>query len=88
MEQAAFAIKVAEKVIGEGNVQQQHRVEMGAEDFAYMLNKRPGAYLFLERARMHSYTVQIMISMIMHRYIAHLSLLEWLKLCSRWFQEL
>ena len=47
MEQAAFAIKVAEKVIGEGNVQQQHRVEIGAEDFAHMLNKRPAAYLFL-----------------------------------------
>ncbi|MEM9438142.1 MAG: M20 aminoacylase family protein [Pseudomonadota bacterium] len=44
-EKAAFAAKVAGEVAAkvEGNTGR----EMGAEDFSYMLNARPGAYLFL-----------------------------------------
>ena len=44
---SAFAISVAEEVAGTGNVDKHRGVEMGAEDFSYMLNERPGAYLFL-----------------------------------------
>ena len=44
---AAFAAEVAKEVAGEGNVIPEAGREMGAEDFAYMLEKRPGAYLFL-----------------------------------------
>ena len=44
---SAFAIKVAEEIVGEENVSIAQGVEMGAEDFSYMLNERPGAYLFL-----------------------------------------
>jgi amidohydrolase len=40
-----FAIKVAEEIAGRGNVQAMPPL-MGGEDFAYMLEKRPGAFIF------------------------------------------
>src|SRR3569832_589882 len=40
-----FAIKVAEEIAGRGNVQEMPPL-MGGEDFAYMLEKRPGAFIF------------------------------------------
>ncbi len=45
--ETAFATEVAREVAGEGAVNADSGREMGAEDFAYMLEKRPGAYLFL-----------------------------------------
>jgi metal-dependent amidase/aminoacylase/carboxypeptidase family protein len=36
---------VAEDVAGNGNVQEMPPL-MGGEDFAYMLEKRPGAFIF------------------------------------------
>ncbi|MBQ2263388.1 MAG: amidohydrolase [Loktanella sp.] len=44
-EKARFAAEVAREV--SGNVVDDAKPEMGAEDFAYMLNERPGAYLFV-----------------------------------------
>lgn len=41
------AIESAREVVGTDRVQGRHGREMGAEDFSYMLEKRPGAYLFL-----------------------------------------
>ena len=46
-DQTVFAAKVARDVVGEANVMDTHGREMGAEDFSYMLNARPGCYLFL-----------------------------------------
>lgn len=46
-EKAAFAADVAREIAGEAGVNPDAPREMGAEDFAYMLEKRPGAYLFL-----------------------------------------
>ncbi|MGR1583123.1 M20 aminoacylase family protein [Thalassobius sp. S69A] len=43
----AFACDVARAVVGEAAVDAAYSREMGAEDFSYMLNARPGAYLFL-----------------------------------------
>jgi hippurate hydrolase len=43
----AFAVEVAREVAGEGAVEPEAPREMGAEDFSYMLEARPGAYLFL-----------------------------------------
>lgn len=43
----AFAADVAGEIVGEGNVDRAAVREMGAEDFSFMLNARPGAYLFL-----------------------------------------
>jgi hippurate hydrolase len=44
--QTAFAVEVAREIAGDA-VDDDFPAEMGAEDFAYMLEARPGAYLFL-----------------------------------------
>ena len=46
-DQTQFAVKVATDVVGANKVQSDILPEMGAEDFSYMLEARPGAYLFL-----------------------------------------
>jgi amidohydrolase len=43
--QTDIAIEVAKKVAGEGNVHEMPPL-MGGEDFAYMLERRPGAFIF------------------------------------------
>jgi hippurate hydrolase len=44
---SSFASQVAAEVVGDGHVVADSGREMGAEDFSYMLQERPGAYLFL-----------------------------------------
>lgn len=44
---AGFAAQVAREISGAEAVQDQANREMGSEDFSYMLEARPGAYLFL-----------------------------------------
>ncbi|WP_439898903.1 M20 aminoacylase family protein [Pseudomonas yamanorum] len=46
-EQALFAAQVARSLIGEENVKCNEPLTMGAEDFSYMLEQRPGAYIYL-----------------------------------------
>lgn len=46
-EKTAFAARVAADVAGEAGVRTDAGREMGAEDFSYLLEARPGAYLFL-----------------------------------------
>ncbi len=43
----AFAAEVARDIAGDAGVMAEAGREMGAEDFAYFLQKRPGAYLFI-----------------------------------------
>jgi amidohydrolase len=45
--EALFAAKVGEKIFGKGNVETDGEPTMGGEDFAYMLQARPGAYAWL-----------------------------------------
>jgi hippurate hydrolase len=45
--EAQFAARVGERVFGKGNVVTEHEPTMGGEDFSYMLQARPGAYVFL-----------------------------------------
>jgi amidohydrolase len=45
--EAQFAAQVGERVFGRGNVITEHEPTMGGEDFSYMLQARPGAYVFL-----------------------------------------
>ena len=55
-DKAAFAVEVAKEVSGEDAVEGDQGMEMGAEDFSYMLEARPGAYLFIgngESAGLH-----------------------------------
>lgn len=46
-DKAGFATQVARDIAGENRVIADAGREMGAEDFSYMLQERPGAYLFL-----------------------------------------
>jgi len=45
--EAAFAAKVGERVFGKSNVFTDAEPTMGGEDFSFMLQARPGAYVFL-----------------------------------------
>lgn len=42
-----FAAGIAEEIVGRDQVTPEAGREMGAEDFSYMLQERPGCYLFL-----------------------------------------
>jgi hippurate hydrolase len=46
-EQTAFAAAVAREIAGEGAVDVNTAPLMGAEDFSFMLNARPGAMIFV-----------------------------------------
>ena len=45
--EAAFATQVATEIVGADAVDGNANREMGSEDFSYMLEARPGAYLFM-----------------------------------------
>jgi amidohydrolase len=52
-----FAVAIARKVGGDDNVATNAPPEMGAEDFSYMLEARPGAFIFIgngDSARLHN----------------------------------
>jgi hippurate hydrolase len=54
--ETAFAARVAGAVVGEARVDPTVAPVMGAEDFSYMLNARPGAFIFVgngDTARLH-----------------------------------
>ncbi|GAB5426885.1 MAG: M20 aminoacylase family protein [Devosia indica] len=46
-EQTEFAASVARDIVGAGQVDAEAEPSMGGEDFSFMLNERPGAYIFL-----------------------------------------
>ena len=50
-EKTAFAVRVARDVVGDDKVDAPSGREMGAEDFSYMLKRRPGCYLFLTQGK-------------------------------------
>jgi len=55
-DKTSFAAGVAGEVVGDNRVIADAGREMGAEDFSYMLQRRPGAYLFMgqgESAGLH-----------------------------------
>lgn len=49
-EQTEKAARIAEAVLGEGKVTRDMQPVMGAEDFSFMLEKRPGAYIAMGQA--------------------------------------
>jgi hippurate hydrolase len=58
-EQTAFAAAVAGEVVGEERVDGETPPSMGGEDFSFMLEARPGAYIFLgngDSAELHTGT--------------------------------
>jgi hippurate hydrolase len=55
--EAAFAAEVAREIAGPASVDADVRPTMGGEDFSYMLNARPGAFIFAgngDTAGLHS----------------------------------
>ncbi len=55
-EQTAFVVDVARDLVGEDKVDDDRVPMMGAEDFSFMLNERPGAFMFIgngESANLH-----------------------------------
>lgn len=72
-----FAAGVAAEVVGEAKTSTEWQPEMGAEDFSFMLNERPGAYVFLgqgDTAGLHhpEYDFNDEISPIGASYLARL----------------
>jgi hippurate hydrolase len=51
--EAGFAADVAKRLFGADNVITEHEPTMGGEDFAYLLQQRPGAYAFLGQGGDH-----------------------------------
>ncbi|XQM36369.1 Hippurate hydrolase [Cupriavidus sp. H19C3] len=45
--EAEFAVGVASELVGAANVDGNYEPTMGAEDFSFMLQERPGCYLFI-----------------------------------------
>jgi hippurate hydrolase len=45
--ETSFAVEVMQSVVGAQNVDAQVEPTMGAEDFAFMLQKKPGCYVFI-----------------------------------------
>lgn len=46
-QQTDFVVDVAQRLVGAGKVDADRTPTMGAEDFSYMLNARPGAFIFM-----------------------------------------
>jgi len=56
-EETDFAVEIASKIVGPKAVNTGMAPHMGAEDFSYMLEKRPGAFIFIgngETASLHN----------------------------------
>jgi metal-dependent amidase/aminoacylase/carboxypeptidase family protein len=45
--ESAYAAKIAADVVGAENVMTGMSPKMGAEDFSFMLNERPGCYIWI-----------------------------------------
>ena len=60
--ESEFAAKIAKKMVGEENVNTNIDPSMGGEDFSYLLNKKPGSYLYIgqgdEKHKAHLHTTK------------------------------
>ena len=60
--ESEFAAKVAKSIVGEKNVNTAIDPSMGGEDFSYLLNKKPGSYLYIgqgdENHKAHLHTTK------------------------------
>ena len=60
--ESEFAGNVAKKMVGEENVNTDIEPSMGGEDFSYLLNKKPGSYLYIgqgdEKHKAHLHTAK------------------------------
>ena len=60
--ESEFAANVAKKIFGESNVNTNIEPSMGGEDFSYLLEKKPGSYLYIgqgdENHKAHLHTTK------------------------------
>ena len=60
--ESEFAAKIAKEMVGEENVNTNIDPSMGGEDFSYLLNKKPGSYLYIgqgdENHKAHLHTTK------------------------------
>ena len=60
--ESEFAANVAKKIFGESNVNSNIEPSMGGEDFSYLLEKKPGSYLYIgqgdENHKAHLHTTK------------------------------
>ena len=60
--ESEFAAKIAKQMVGEENVNTNIDPSMGGEDFSYLLNKKPGSYLYIgqgdEKHKAHLHTTK------------------------------
>ena len=60
--ESEFAASVAKKIFGESNVNTNIEPSMGGEDFSYLLEKKPGSYLYIgqgdENHKAHLHTTK------------------------------
>jgi len=60
--ESEFAAKIAKKMVGEENVNTNIDPSMGGEDFSYLLNKKPGSYMYIgqgdENHKAHLHTTK------------------------------
>ena len=60
--ESEFAAKIAKQMVGEENVNTDIEPSMGGEDFSYLLNKKPGSYLYIgqgdEKHKAHLHTTK------------------------------
>ena len=60
--ESEFAANVAKKIFGEANVNTEIDPSMGGEDFSYLLEKKPGSYLYIgqgdENHKAHLHTTK------------------------------
>ena len=60
--ESEFAAKIAKQMVGEENVNTDIDPSMGGEDFSYLLNKKPGSYLYIgqgdENHKAHLHTTK------------------------------
>ena len=60
--ESEFAAKIAKQMVGEENVNTDIDPSMGGEDFSYLLNKKPGSYMYIgqqdENHKAHLHTTK------------------------------
>jgi len=85
--ESVFAGDVAKELVGEKNVVRDIEPSMGAEDFSYLLNEKPGSYLYIgqkdDNHNAHLHTTQYDFN----DYLLPLGVNYWVALVKKFFQK-
>ena len=85
--ESIFAGDVAKELVGEKNVVRDIEPSMGGEDFSYLLNEKPGSYLYIGQKdnnhNAHLHTTQYDFN----DYLLPLGVNYWIELVKKFFQK-